>query len=236
MSQEIPVSVAKRNEFNSRREVNLKKQENDFDQRVEANKLYAKMTTEKILREHSRKIKEEQAKLAKTDILYCKPETEFFVVVQIRSQVNIAPRPKKTLELLRLNGINTCVVVRNNKSIKTMLQNAKDYIAFGHISYELLRKLVYSRGYGKINGEKVNLSNENIEDFFEGRFKCVEELCNVIYSGKPEIKEVLNFLCPFKLCPPRGGFPNGHKKKSFVQGGSSNDHKDLLGRLLERMI
>lgn len=236
MNQNAPVSAAKRQEFEMKRQNALKEQVDAFNKRVEANNQYAKLTTEKLLKEYSRNKKEEELLLSDPNKLYCKPEPNFFVAIQIRSQVNIAPRPKKTMELLRLNNINTCVILRNNKSIKNMLQNAKDYIAFGSISYELLRKLVYSRGYGKINGEKVDLTNENIEKYFEGKFKCVEELVNVIYTGKPEIKEVLRFLCPFKLCPPKGGFKNGHKKKSFVQGGSSNDHKNLLGDLLERMI
>lgn len=230
------VSSMRRQEVEKQTENAMNEQIEKFNKRVEANAEYAKMATEKILKEFSKDLKETNAKLSSTTELYCKPEPEFLVAIQIRSQVNIAPRPKKTLSLLRLKQINNCVILRNNLSIRNMLQNAKDYIAYGTISYELLRTLIYTRGMGKINGSKVKLTNENIETAFEGKFKCVEELCNVIYQGKPEIKEVLRFLCPHKLCPPRGGFPNGHKKKPFIKGGSSNDHKHLLGDLLENMI
>lgn len=233
---EIPASFAKKQEIQSKVEEILKKQKEEFNRRVEANKQYSKLMTEKILKEYKKEQSELNKKASSTTEVYVPAESNFFVAIQIRSQVNIAPRPKKTLSLLRLNQINNCVLLRNNQSIKNMLQNAKDYIAFGNISYELLRELIYTRGYGKINGTKVKLTNENIETAFEGKFKCIEELCDVIYHGKSEIKEVLRFLCPFKLNPPRGGFHNGHKKKSFVQGGSTNDHKELLGELLKRMI
>jgi len=233
---EAPFSSQKKQEVRQKLATVLKTQKEDLDKRVESNKLYAKMMTEKILKEIKKEMNEEQEKLDNPEEFYVKPESQFFVAIQLRSQVNIAPRPKKTLSLLRLKQINNCVILRNNLSIKNMLQNAKDYIAFGTISYELLRKLVYLRGYGKINGNKVKLTNENIESHFEGRFKCIEELCDVIFHGKPELRDVLRFLCPFKLNPPRGGFLNGHKKRSFVQGGSTNDHKELLGNLLERMI
>lgn len=237
MSQiEAPISSARKQEVTQKIAGILKTQQEEFSRRVEANKKYAQLMTEKLLREHKKESAEEKALLSKKDEIYVKAEPEFFVAIQIRTQVNIAPRPKKTLSLLRLNQINNCVIIKNNLSMKNMLQNAKDHIAYGSISYELLRKLVYARGFGKINGTKVKLTNENIEDHFEGKFKCIEELCDVIYHGKPEMKDVLRFLCPFKLNPPRGGFTNGHKKKSFVQGGSSCDHKNLLGELLERMI
>jgi large subunit ribosomal protein L7e len=235
-SSEVPVSHAKKQEIQLKIATILKSQKEELSKRVEANKQYSKLMTEKILKEFNAE-KTEEAKLMKsTTEVFVPAESNFFVAIQLRSQVKIAPRPKKTLSLLRLNQINTCVVLRNNQSIKKMLQNAKDYIAFGSISYDLLRKLIYTRGFGKINGNKVKLTNENIEESFNGKFKCIEELCDVIYHGKDDIRDVLKFLCPFRLCPPKGGFPNGHKKRDFIQGGSSNDHKHLLGDLLEKMI
>lgn len=235
-STETPVSSARRQEVQQKIESIVKQQKEEFNKRVESNKQYAKLMTEKILKEFKKEQTEFKQKMESKDTITVPAESKFFVAIQLKSQIRIAPRPKKTLSLLRLKHINNCVIVKNNQSMKNMLQNAKDYIAFGTISYELLRKLIYSRGFGKINGTTVKLTNENIETAFQGKFKCIEELCDVIYHGKDEMKEVLKFLCPFKLCPPRGGFDNGHKKKSFIQGGSTNDHKELLGELLERMI
>lgn len=233
---ESPASVTRRQEVQQRIAEVVRRQREEFSRRVEANRQHAKLMTEKILKEYKKEQAELKEKISNTSELYVPAEANFFVAIQIRSQIKISPRPKKTLSLLRLKNINNCVILKNNQSMKNMLQNAKDYIAFGTISYELLRRLVYSRGYGKINGVKVKLTSENIETAFQGKFKCIEELCDVIYHGKEEMRDVLRFLCPFKLNPPKGGFKNGHKKRSFVQGGSTNDHKELLGELLERMI
>ncbi|ELA41677.1 60S ribosomal protein L7 [Vittaforma corneae ATCC 50505] len=233
---ESPASVARKQEIQQKIAEIVKQQKEEFKRRVEANKQYAKLMTEKILKEYKKEHTELEERLSNTSEMYVPAEPNFFVAIQIRSQIKISPRPRKTLALLRLKNINNCVILKNNQSIKNMLQNAKDYIAFGTISYELLRRLIYTRGYGKINGTKVKLTNENIETAFQGKFKCIEELCDVIYHGKEDMKDVLRFLCPFKLGPPKGGFKNGHKKRSFVQGGSTNDHKELLGELLERMI
>lgn len=235
-SIEAPVSSARKQEVQQKIQGIIKQQKEELARRVESNKQHAKLMTEKILKEFSKEQTELKQKLDSKNEIFVPAESNFFVAIQIKTQIRIAPRPKKTLSLLRLKQINNCVIVKNNQSIKNMFQNAKDYIAFGTISYELLRKLIYTRGFGKINGTKVKLTNENIETAFEGKFKCIEELCEAIYHGKDDMKDVLRFLCPFKLNPPRGGFSNGHKKRSFVQGGSTNDHKELLGELLERMI
>jgi len=87
-----------------------------------------------------------------------------------------------------------------------MLQKAKDYIAYGFIDYELLRKLMYMRGFAKIGNSKVPLTNENIETTFNGKYRCIEELVYAIYSGCDDIKEILSFLYPFSLSAARGGF------------------------------
>ncbi|KAM0681410.1 60S ribosomal protein L7 [Glugoides intestinalis] len=235
-SSEVPVSSARKQEVLQQVSNSKKQQLDAFEKRVEANNQYAKLMTEKILKEFKKEEEELQKKLSDKNVIYVPEESKFLVAIQLKSQIKIAPRPKKTLELLRLMHINNCVVLKNNKCTKNMLQNAKDYVAFGTISYELLRQMVYTRGFCKINGTQCKLTNENIETAFNGKYKCIEELCDVIYHGKEDMKEVIRFLCPFRLCPPRGGFPNGHKKKSFVQGGSTNDHKSLLGNLLSRMI
>lgn len=47
---------------------------------------------------------------------------------------------------------------------------------------------------------------------------CVEDLINELYTHGPHFKEVSNFLWPFKLNSPRGGFKA--KAKPYLNGGS----------------
>lgn len=230
-----PSSAVKRSEYEQKLAAALKKQQEAFESRVVSNAQYAKTATEKILREHKARVADEQKKLAAADSFYVPAESNFLVVMQIKSQKRIGPTPKKILELMRIKTINSAVIAKNNKSIQNMLQKAKDYVAYGTISYELLRKLVYTRGFGRIGHSKVKLTNENIETVFEGKYKCIEELINAIYSGSEDMKQVCSFLCPFRLSAPLGGF-KGKKSMSYLQGGAAGNHKELLCNLLERMI
>ncbi|KAL6120388.1 hypothetical protein NUSPORA_02888 [Nucleospora cyclopteri] len=232
----IPTSYRIKQEYMERAEKMRREEEETLQRRISENKEHQLRVTEKIIRNIKEAITADKKKMEDDTQFYCPAEPSFMVAILIKSKCGISPKPKKTLQLLRLSKINQCVILKNNECIKKMLQTCKDYVAYGYLSYELLRKLIYLRGFGRKNSSKVSLSNENIEDVFEGKYKCVEELLDVIYFGKEDMKKVLNFLTPMNLNCPLGGFKKGRKIKTFIQGGATNNHRELLGDLLERMI
>ncbi|CAD26239.1 60S RIBOSOMAL PROTEIN L7 [Encephalitozoon cuniculi GB-M1] len=233
---EAPQSSIRKKEYEARMSRIRSRQEKEFRERKSANARYAEETTEKLLNkyyEQEREILEKKSSMKNG--FYVPKEAEFFAVILIRSKCNCPPKVRKVLELFRLKRINTCVLVRNNKSTRKMLQIIKDHVAFGTIGMELLRKLVYTKGSGRNGHVRVKLTNEFIEDMFDGKIRCIEELVHHIYNGTEMFKKVNSFLYPFHLSPPRGGF-KGQKSKSFNDGGSVGNHQDLLSNLLERMI
>ncbi|KAI4291895.1 large subunit ribosomal protein L7e [Pancytospora philotis] len=230
-----PVSSVRKQEYEAKVDALRQKQMDAFEKRVVSNTAHAETMTVKILENIKAQKAAEAEKMRNADSFYVPAEPNFIVAIQIRSKCNVGPAPRKVMELMRMTSINTCVILRNNKSTKNMLAKAKDYIAFGFIDYELLRRLVYERGFGKIGHSKVKLTNENIEEHFAGKYRCIEELVYAIYSGSDDIKQILNFLYPLKLSVPLGGF-KGKKSKNYLEGGACNNHKELLGKLLERMI
>lgn len=195
-----------------------------------------KKVTEEIVSKIKKEILKEKKKAENKDSLYVPAEPTYIVAIQIKSMNGVNPKQKKTLQLLRFNKINTCVILKNNECTRKMLQIAKDSVAYGFVDYEMLRKLVYLRGCGKIGHSRVKLTNETIEDAFQGKYKCIESLLDVVYHGKKDMKKVLNFLVPMKLNSPKGKYCNGRKLKTFIQGGVAGDHKELLSNLLVKMI
>ena len=69
-----------------------------------------------------------------------------FAVIRVRGIVNVKPDIKRTLELLRLNKVNHCLLLEENKVYKGMLQIAKDYTTWGEIDKKILSNLIKSRG------------------------------------------------------------------------------------------
>ncbi|ORD94507.1 RL7 [Enterospora canceri] len=211
-------------------------QKQAMERRIAENKKHEEAVIPKIIEKVKNEMFKEEDKAEAKGYLYAPAEPNYLIAVQIRSQCGINPKTKKTMELLRLTKINRCVILKNNECIRKMLQISKDYIAYGTVDYQMLRKLVYNRGCGKIGNSRVKLTNEVIEDAFDGKYRCIEELLYSVYSGSEDMKMILNFIVPIKLNCPRGGFCAGRKLRSFVQGGASGNHEELLCNLLEKMI
>ena len=100
-----------------------------------------------------------------------------------------------------------------------------------------IRDRVYKRGYGKVNKQRIPLSDNAIIEEQLGKFGivCMEDLIHEIYTVGPNFKQASNFLWPFKLSNPNGGF---HKRKQlhFIEGGDLGNREEHMNKLLARMI
>jgi large subunit ribosomal protein L7e len=63
---------------------------------------------------------------------------------------------------------------------------------------------------------------------------CIEDLINEINSVGSNFKEANNFIWPFKLRPPRGGFHS--KRHPFQRGGDWGNRENLINDLANRML
>ncbi|KAI1717360.1 ribosomal protein l30p/L7e domain-containing protein [Ditylenchus destructor] len=171
-----------------------------------------------------------------TGSYYVPDEPKLAFVVRIRGVNKIHPRPRKVLQLLRLRQINNGVFVKLNKATIQMLRIADPYIAWGYPSQKTLRQLVYKRGFAKSNGQRIAITDNTIVENHLGKYDiiCVEDIIHEIFTVGPHFKQVTNFLWPFKLSNPVGGFTK--KANHFVEGGDFGNREELINKLLERMI
>ena len=230
----------------------LVKQRRDAEQKAVAEKLAADLVAaEKTKREEmvkrTAKYAEEYAKMEADLVaqrrdarangnLFAEAEGRVAIVVRIRGINQTSPKVKKTLQLLRLRQIHNAVFVRLNKATIEMLRLVEPYIAYGYPNLKTVRELVYKRGFAKLNKQRVPLmKNEQIEKVL-GKFGIlsVEDLIHEIYTVGPHFKECANFLWPFKLSSPNGGFSK--KLLHFNEGGDYGNHEVLIGKLINRMI
>lgn len=167
---------------------------------------------------------------------FVEPEAKLAFVVRIRGLKSVLPKAKKALQLLRLRQINNGVFVRLNKATLNMLKLVEPYVAWGYPSHETIRKLIYKRGHGKIGGDRIALTSNNLIEEKLGKFDiiCVEDIIHQIHTVGPNFKEANNFLWPFKLSAPRGGYES--IKKHFIQGGSFGNREVYINDLVARML
>jgi len=209
-------------------------------------KAAAKKTREVILKRAETYVKEyrdaerEKITLARN----AKKEGNFFVedqpklvfVIRIKGINKIAPKPRKILQLLRLLQINNGVFVRVNKATFEMLKVVEPWIAYGQPNLKSVRELIYKRGYGKIDKQRIPLTDNALIEENLGKYGIIsiEDLIHEIYTVGPNFKQASNFLWPFKLSNPNGGF---HKRKfrHFIEGGDLGNREEKINKLIARM-
>merc|ERR1712127_548280 len=99
-----------------------------------------------------------------------------------------------------------------NKATLNMLVKVDPYIMYGYPNLKSVRDLVYKRGYAKINGQRVPITDnsiveEQLSEKTKGAVICVEDLVNQIYTAGPFFKECTKFLWAFKMNNPVAASP-----------------------------
>jgi len=98
-----------------------------------------------------------------------------------------------------------------------------------------IKELVYKRGFAKINGQRIPITNNIVIEKRLGKIGivCIEDIIHELYTVGPNFKKVNKFLWPFKLSSPLGGL----KKKTthFVEGGDNGNRENFINALIRRM-
>lgn len=194
---------------------------------------------EKYIKEY--RIKErDEIRLArharKHDNFYVPPQAKLAFVVRIRGINGIHPKPRKVMQLLRLRQINNGTFLKLNKATTEMLRLAEPYLTWGYPNLKSVRELIYKRGFGKVDGRRVPLTDNSVIEEKLGQFGiiCMEDLIHEILTVGPHFKQANNFLWWFKLNTPNGGWKK--KNNHFVDGGDYGNREDKVNTLLKRMI
>lgn len=155
--------------------------------------------------------------------------------VRIRGINGVSPKVKKALQLLRLRQIHNGTFVKINGASLQILKLVEPYVTYGPPNLKTVRELIYKRGYGKARRERLRLSDNSLIEKHLGRYGCVcmEDVVHQIYTCGKYFKEVNNFLWPFKLSSPKGGFVK--KRIHFVEGGDAGDREHYINRLVRKM-
>jgi len=167
---------------------------------------------------------------------FVEPEAKVAFVFRLRGILGVSPKPRKVLQLLRLRQLNNGVFIRLNKATKNMLRLCEPYVAYGYPNLKTIRMLVYKRGFAKIKGQRIPLTDNAIIEHNLGKLGiiCMEDIVHELYTCGPHFPEVTRFLWPFKLSNPKGGFID--KGRHYCEGGDAGDREDLINDLLVKML
>ncbi|KAJ3243020.1 60S ribosomal protein L7 [Chytriomyces hyalinus] len=167
---------------------------------------------------------------------YVPAEAKLAFVVRIKGINKLAPKPRKILQLLRLTKINAGVFVKLNKATLQMLQWVSPYIAWGYPNLKTTRELIYKRAFAKVDKQRIPIHDNSVVETSLGKYGviCIEDIIHEIFTVGPNFKQVNNFLWPFALSNPTGGF-KGKKVRHFIEGGECGNREDKINELVQRM-
>ncbi|XP_011212427.1 60S ribosomal protein L7 [Bactrocera neohumeralis] len=168
---------------------------------------------------------------------YVPAESKLAFVIRIRGINKVAPKVRKVLQLFRLRQINNGVFIKLNKATINMLRIAEPYITWGYPNLKSVRELVYKRGFVKHNRQRVPITDNFVIERKLRKahdIQCVEDLVHEIFTVGPHFKKASNFLWPFKLNTPTGGWRK--KANHYVEGGDFGNREDKINKLLRKMV
>ena len=168
--------------------------------------------------------------------IYVDPQPKVALVMRVKGIHKIDPKSRKILQLLRLKQINNAVFVKLNKATLNMIRKVEPFITYGYPSRGTIKALIYKRGFVKSNKQRIPISdNQVIEDNLgKSGIVCVEDLIHSIVTVDSNFKQANNFLWPFKLNNPKGGWEA--KKTPYVQGGTWGNREQHINELVKAML
>lgn len=139
-------------------------------------------------------------------------------LVRVRGIRRIRPEIVRTLEFLRLNKPNHCVIVDDAKQTLGMINVVKDYIAYGTVDEKTILMLLRKRGKKGARMLRDVMSEDEIKS-------AAKEI-----SGGRKVAEFADPV--FALTPPR----KGYKSIKLPYPDGDLGRRDDINPLLRRMM
>ena len=167
---------------------------------------------------------------------FVEKECPYLLVIRIKGLSKVAPKERKILTLFRLFRVGNAVFIKNNKATMNMLRRIEPYVTYGFPTRKTIKSLVYKRGFGKFDRQRIPLSSNEIVDQGLGKFgvRCMEDIVNEIFSFGKSFKEVNNFLFPFRLNSPRKGIEK--KRQAYLKDGAHGPRDIFINDLVQKML
>uniref|UniRef100_A0A5B7BEM6 Putative 60S ribosomal protein L7-2-like n=1 Tax=Davidia involucrata TaxID=16924 RepID=A0A5B7BEM6_DAVIN len=163
------------------------------------------------------------------------PESKLLFIIRIGGKNDMHPKTRKNLYSLRLRKIFNGVFVKANERMIEILQRVEPYVTYGYPNFKNVKDLIYKKGLGKINKQRVPLTDNNIIEQELGKYGilCIEDIINEIANVGPHFKEVSSFLCPFSLNKQEKALQG--KKRLYKDGGDTGNREDQINELISKM-
>lgn len=159
------------------------------------------------------------------------PTERYLIAVRLDGTPNVKPPEELTLDALRMRTRFSAVLLRDNPSVRGMLQRVKDHITWAEAKKEDVQLLLSSRAE---TSDGLGITDKFVKERI--KLRGIADLISAIYAGKVTLRRLreMGVKPIFRLHPPRGGFARSSKRPA-ADGGELGYRKDGLHGLLAKM-
>ncbi len=236
-----PESVLKKQETQKKLAAQAEAEAKAVAAKAEADAKGAYERAEKYAAEYAATAQEaidNRRKAKATGGFYVPAEPKVALVIRIRGIIGVSPKAKKVMRLFRLRQIHNATFVRLNEATIRMLRLIEPYVTYGYPSISTVQKLIYKRGFCKVNKQRIPIADNTVfpEELEKLGVSCVADLVHEIVTVGPAFKQANNFLWPFKLSSPLGGFSKKTKLLHYLEGGEAGARGEEINKLVKKML
>ncbi|KAH0572772.1 Ribosomal protein L7 [Spironucleus salmonicida] len=165
---------------------------------------------------------------------FIKAEPKVLLVIRIKGITKMSPQQKQIMALFRLKTINSAVFIKANKATLNALRYVAHFVTWGAPTVDTIRNLMYVRGYGKLNKDRVPIVDNSVIDKAIGEtgIRTIEDLIHEIFTCGENFKKANNFIWPFKLNSRR----LVDKRVNFSEGGDHGFRGDYINEFISKML
>ncbi|XP_010532087.1 PREDICTED: 60S ribosomal protein L7-1-like [Tarenaya hassleriana] len=178
------------------------------------------------LKQRMKRLKSSPPKL-KSDLLF---------IIRIQGKNDMHPRTKKVLYSLGLRSVFTGVFAKASDAVLRKLLKVQPYVTYGYPNLKSVRELIFKKGYAKVDGNPVPLTDNTIIEQALGKHGIIsiEDLVHEISNVGQHFREVMKFLGPLKLNKPERDCLHG-RKQVFSEGGDTGNREEQINDLISKM-
>eukprot|EP00825_Cyclidium_porcatum_P018715 TRINITY_DN212_c0_g1_i4.p1 TRINITY_DN212_c0_g1~~TRINITY_DN212_c0_g1_i4.p1 ORF type:complete len:247 (+),score=51.63 TRINITY_DN212_c0_g1_i4:202-942(+) len=178
--------------------------------------------------ESQKQLVDAKRKAKKNGEFYVQDEPKVGLIIRIRGTQKVHPDVQKILRLFRLRQIHNASFFKINKATVNMIKKVLPFVTLGYPTRSTIEKLIYKRGYAKINKQRIPITSNLLIQQHLGRYgiNSMEDLIHEIATCGPHFKEANSFLWCFKLDTPKGGYRS--KRHPFHTDGDWGNREQFI--------
>ncbi|VDL19881.1 unnamed protein product [Hymenolepis diminuta] len=159
------------------------------------------------------------------------------IVIRLHGDNGLSAESKQILQILNLHATNTAVFVKVSSALLELLAVVHPYIAWGYADLATVRSLIFKRGKTKVGNKIRSIDNAVVEEKLGSLgILCIEDLIHELMTLGPHLREVLGFLCPFRLMAPTGGWKSHLTKSQHSFNQLVGNRYEMISELIHKMV